>query len=202
MDNNNSKINLGDFSMEKIFTDAGINVGQIKMNSPASKISMDDDNNLLSLVGYQLICMDDKDIKYDLSDINNDTVISIDKHHEIECLMILKGSITATWNYVFKEYSNKKLNIKTVINMIVHEIGYGILYYENLKMIGEAVVDGLFYTSEGGDEIKEKLKSIITNIWFLPYSEIDIIKNNIKNELTKFNKNNGDNNECNDKPSE
>ena len=187
MDNSSNKINIGEFSMEKMFDNIGINMGEIKLNSPAIKINItSENNNKLFLVGAQLLCMEDKDIKYDLSDINDYTIISIDKHHELECIVIIIGAITTVYNA--KNANIDELDINNIVKNILLNIGCGILYYDDLKNMAENIISNTFEEAIGVDSILKKLKSRIIKIWFLPYGEIDNIKNNLEKELMDINK--------------
>ena len=76
---NNEHIDLGGLSMDKLFN--SMNMDEFKLKCPATKINFCLENKLV-VTGVQLMCTKEEPA-YDLSDVNDNTLISIDKHHLI-----------------------------------------------------------------------------------------------------------------------
>lgn len=178
-------INLGDFTMEKIMQDSGF-TARIKGKSPANKINIEKNNKLL-MVGKYILC-DDKEQNYDLSDLNENTIIFIDKHHMLECATIIYGAIELIYDN--NNIKSTKINMRDLLSVIYSFMDNGITYLDNINKLSHRIVNHIFKDTKY--DIAKKLNNLIKNIWFLPYNEIDNIKNNIEQEY--FNSIKGDNN--------
>lgn len=176
------KINIEGLSMEK-FLDQ-FNPGTIIEKSPAQKINIELDNELF-VIGFNLMC--EKNIKYDLEDLKFNTLVCIHQRHMIECLMMIAGAIYCVLNIHGIDdmaFINAEIfNIKDSINDIV----LFTLIKDTAHIVEQDVVD-LIHENKGipanlNNDALSRLEDIIKYIWFLPYSEIDKLKEKIKKEL-------------------
>ena len=152
--------------------------GEIAEKSPAQKINIEMDNKLF-VVGFNLMCEDD--IKYDLSDLNNDTIVVINQRSMLECLIMIAGAINFTYAY------NKSIIMPNKLIRYIHRIKDrmgSIIFFSEIHYIADSVGCDIQSSIKNCNEnVINKLKELIQNIWFLPYSEIDKLKEKIRKEL-------------------
>ena len=194
---NNDHIDLGGLSMDKLFN--SMNMDQFKLKSPTTKINFCLENKLV-VAGVQLMCVKEEPA-YDITDLNKNTIISIDKHHLIECILMIYGALyTAIIANKIKYDDNIKEFHHSRILSILQFYRNGLLKYGDCKnyntLICKNIIDDFTnepYNCDYDNEHFMKFKHILDNIWFLPYSEIDKLKETIISEI-----NGVDNNESND----
>ena len=201
---NNEHIDLGGLSMDKLFN--SMNMDQFKLKSPATKINFCLENKLV-VTGVQLMCAKEEPA-YDLSDLNDNTLISIDKHHLIECILMIYGALYTAIiaNKIKYDDDTKEYHLSETLT-ILQFYRNGLLKYGDCKkyntLICENIIDRFLYEIFGPNYVRfgndcynehfDKFKHILDNIWFLPYSEIDKLKETITSEINGVN-----NNESND----
>lgn len=168
--------------------------GEIIEKSPAQKINIEEDNELF-VVGFNLMCDKENKIKYDIDDLKPYTMVCIDNRQMMECLGMLLGvfkfiDISLGWDKFEGHGHVKYLSIKKIRDLV----SKGAVFYEEICDLANKIVEEQdwreYYDYDWHDMepnklkyLREKLNNTIRNIWFLPYSEIDRLKEEIKKEL-------------------
>ena len=197
--NTDNNIDLGGLSMDKLFEN--FNVSKVTLNSPTQKINLDQENNKFRIAGMKLLLSYDHvdDIMHaDLKDLKDDTILFINSHHIVECLLIIDGAVSLLLNNLADNDDTLKIldsNKNKNINVMLFKIGNGIIRYSVLKRIMTDFVDNtkLIDSSIKIDDNKKKvldaffecLYKICINVWFLPYAEIDNIIDEAVSEAEK-----------------
>ena len=178
-------IDLGGLTMEKLFKDANMPLGQIKMQSPARKINIEMDDKLFVL-GFNLFCEGYNTAKYDLADLKPTTLINIERFHLIECMYMIIGATYAA-SLLIKSKNRKHLTIEDFCDKFFIYFKDGLVKYKKLLYDAEGYPYSIFNLNYKDEEkldiILERLTTICKNIWFLPYSEIEEMKEKISKEV-------------------
>lgn len=175
MDTEKINLDLSNLDMEKIIGKEANSL--IIQNSPTIKINIEEDNAFY-ITGFNMMCMQDK-LKYDLSDLDDNTMLIISQHHISECILLIAGALR--W-----------LSMKTKTNIdINHSLHLStrymqqIIFYSDLKSITERILEDIgnrYSITKDTDEMKN-VADFMNKIWFLPYGEIDKIKEITAKEL-------------------
>lgn len=175
MDTEKINLDLSNLDMEKIIGKEANSL--IIQNSPTIKINIEEDNAFY-ITGFNMMCMQDK-LKYDLSDLDDNTMLIISQHHISECILLIAGALR--W-----------LSMKTKTNIdINHSLHLStrymqqIIFYSDLKSITERILEDIgnrYGITKDTDEMKN-VADFMNKIWFLPYGEIDKIKEITAKEL-------------------
>lgn len=183
-------IDLGGLSMDKLFDK--VIPGTIKDVSPTAKINIDMENSLFVL-GFNIMCMEQENIGYDLENLNSNTLISIDKHNMIECIIMLSGAIYAVSMTNKTLNGSEDINISGCIRKFRDKLRHTIVYYYEIQKAARSLISYIkttYYNDmEDNNIILLRLKYMAENIWFLPYSEIDKMKEKINDDLSGGEKN-------------
>lgn len=156
----------------------------VKLKSPTQKLNLDKNKeDKLHACGMQLLInFDDIEntMKADLDDLEDDTILFINSHHIVECISIIDGALQLL------VLSDKKyINLEqkdSIINDIIDVVKSGIIRYSNLKF----ELENIIYKDRFSDipvGLFNGLKYIISNVWFLPYGEIDAIAQEAINNM-------------------
>ena len=170
-------IDLGGLSMEKLFDK--LTPAEFKQLSPSQKINIEI-NNELFIVGFNIIC-DEYDLKYDLKDLMPNTIVMIDTRHLVECALMIAGGI-----FCVSKVLNMDCDIHNDIWQVMSRINNNLAKYDDLDIAAKIIANKyarMANTTIENNKILNKLYYTIKNIWFLPYGEIDKIKEQIKKEL-------------------
>lgn len=176
--------NKKELNFDEIIKNSGI--AQMKLLSPTNKVNLDKDDDL-HLVGAALITSGDieNDMKCDLEDLDNMTLLFINSRTILECTKIIDGAL--------KVMVNNKIISPSIRNRVIDGlcsgIGNGIIRYHALKSLTNNAIGDIAHSMENLevsekviDIINNKFKYIIDNVWFLPYNEIDNILKSVKEE--------------------
>ena len=118
---------------------------------------------------------------YDILLLNNDTIVVINQRSMLECLIMIAGAINFTYAY------NKSIIMPNKLIKYIHRIKDrmgSIIFFSEIHYIADSVGCDIQSSIKNCNEnVINKLKELIQNIWFLPYSEIDKLKEKIRKEL-------------------
>ena len=89
MNTENINFDLSNLDIEKIIGKETNSL--IIQNSPTIKINIEEDNAFY-ITGFNMMCMQDK-LKYDLSDLDDNTMLIISQHHISECILLIAGAL-------------------------------------------------------------------------------------------------------------
>lgn len=171
-------INIDGLDVSKIIGDKGMSI--IKQNSPAVKINITEDNKLF-VTGFALACENQEKIKYDVSDLNNYTLLVMDARHIAECLLIIAGAIKCA-SSVFKA----DIDIYKCIYKLKHKVSDKVVFYYEITKEAKSVIRYIEYETHkswADEPVLQNLMNIIEKIWFLPFGEIDALQEKVCKEL-------------------
>ena len=183
MSENNNNLKYKDM-IDSIFNSADYDESMkiVLNNSPSKKINITQ-NDVLFILGFNLMLRETSKIKYDFKDLNMSTVVFIENYHLLECISILSGAFHCA-NLALQQTVDYNKYIKQIMDI------NNLIYYKDLiKLSDNICVDfinncGHIENKETKSDIIDRLRNLIRNIWFLPYTEIDLLKNAIKKELS------------------
>jgi len=163
---------------------------KIKSGSPVHKINFNIENPN-AIVGMYLMTLPNVksyiDKVKDTEDLTNDTLLSFENRHVIECCQIIYGSL-----YALEGINAIQVSKLWVINRILSSLLLRPMFYKDVVVeLGNISRDTV--KSGNSEEIKivyNNLKYVIENIWFIPYGTIDEIA---KEAIQEFEKRYGDN---------
>lgn len=182
---NEQHIDLGGLTMEKLFDQAGMSLSTVKMTSPVKKINIEMDDKLFVL-GFNLFCEGYDTAKYDLDDLNPNTILNIDRFHLIECMYMIVGALYAG-SLLIKHKKEEDFTIDNLCRKFMTYFNDGICEYQHLVLNANYIVFNVFDFRYNNEEkinlIRDRLVIICKNIWFLPYSEIEEMKEKISKEV-------------------
>lgn len=159
-------------------------IGKIKVMCPTHKVNFDKEDKFHVAGMYLCLCDDiKKEMNCDLSDLHDDTYLFIDNRTLVEYTQVIDGCLQLLVNNKIIVNAQRNVIILGLLNM-------DIITFRDLK---EEIVSGIMdiIDKDEDDAVIYNIKYIITNIWFLPYTEIDIL---CEKALQEF-KNNGGKNE-------
>lgn len=176
MDIENLNFDLSNLDIAKIVGEDTHSL--IIQNSPTIKINIEEDN-VYFVTGFNMLCIPDK-LKYDLNDLKHDTILIINAHHMVECLILIAGGLH--WFAVKKQCT---INITDYLFMLKHAIGDLVVFYNEITTIVNDIINNIIniVNIDNNDKDIENIRNFMTNIWFLPYGEIDKIKDITIKEL-------------------
>lgn len=176
MGTENINFDLSNLDMEKFIGKEANSL--IIQNSPTIKINIEEDNAFY-ITGFNMMCMQDK-LKYDLSDLNDSTMLIINQHHVSECILLIAGALR--W-VAIKTKNN--IDINNSLHLITRHLSQQIIFYDDLKSMTKRVLENIsiaYNINTDTDEMKNAA-DFMNKIWFLPYGEIDKIKEITAKEL-------------------
>ena len=176
MDTENINFDLSNLDIEKIIGKETNSL--IIQNSPTIKINIEEDNAFY-VTGFNMMCMQDK-LKYDLSDLDDNTMLIISQHHISECILLIAGALR--W---LSMKTKTNMDINHSLHLSTRYISQQIIFYSDLKSITERIVEDIgnrYGIAKDTDEIRN-ITDFMNKIWFLPYGEIDKIKQITAKEL-------------------
>lgn len=176
MGTENINFDLSNLDMEKFIGKEANSL--IIQNSPTIKINIEEDNAFY-ITGFNMMCMQDK-LKYDLSDLNDSTMLIINQHHVSECILLIAGALR--W-VAIKTKNN--IDINNSLHLITRHLSQQIIFYDDLKSMTKRVLENIsiaYNINKDTDEMKN-VADFMNKIWFLPYGEIDKIKEITAKEL-------------------
>lgn len=176
MGTENINFDLSNLDMEKFIGKEANSL--IIQNSPTIKINIEEDNAFY-ITGFNMMCMQDK-LKYDLSDLNDSTMLIINQHHVSECILLIAGALR--W-VAIKTKNN--IDINNSLHLITRHLSQQIIFYDDLKSMTKRVLENIsiaYNINTDTDEMKN-VADFMNKIWFLPYGEIDKIKEITAKEL-------------------
>lgn len=176
MSTENINFDLSNLDMEKIIGKETNSL--IIQNSPTIKINIEEDNAFY-ITGFNMMCMQDK-LKYDLSDLNDNTMLIINQHHISECILLIAGALC--WLSI---KTKNNINISNSLHLITRHLSQQIIFYDDLKSMTKRVLENISIMhniNKNTDEMKN-IADFMNKIWFLPYGEIDKIKEITAKEL-------------------
>lgn len=176
MDTENMNFDLSNLDIAKLVGEDTHSL--IVQNSPTIKINIEEDN-VYFVTGFNMLCMPDK-LKYDLKDIKHNTILIINSHHMVECLLLITGGLH--WFALKKQC---KMNITDYLFKLKHAIGDSVTFYYELTTIVNEIINNITNIANTSNDDKDikNIKDFMTNIWFLPYGEIDKMKDITLKEL-------------------
>lgn len=150
---------------------------QFKMLSPTAKLNFNKNDDFHIVGGYLVASEDIKNVmKCDLSDLHDSTFLYSDRKNIIEKIQIIDGSLTLL-------NSNNVIGYYLFIIESFLKDGIDGCTYRFLKDKVNKLIDRLNIDDTKYGLIKNNLKYILENIWFMPYSEYDKLKDKIREEL-------------------
>jgi predicted nucleic-acid-binding protein len=167
-------------------------IKKINSGSPVHKInfSIESPN---AIIGMYLMAMPSTEEylknKADFKDLTEDTLLSFEHRHVVECCQILYGSMNILENINLLKHSSK-----FIINRIISSLLTRPLFYKDALQELDIIANQAFNLNQDSEKIYKNFKYIIDNIWFVPYGLIDEM---INEAIEEFNKTHGDNNEGN-----
>lgn len=176
MDTEKINLDLSNLDMEKIIGKEANSL--IIQNSPMIKINIEEDNAFY-ITGFNMMCMQDK-LKYDLSDLNDGTMLIINQHHVSECILLIAGALR--WVSI---KTKNNIDINNSLHLITRHLSQQIIFYDDLKSMTKRVLENIsiaYNINTNTDEMKN-VADFMNKIWFLPYGEIDKIKEITAKEL-------------------
>lgn len=176
MNTENINFDLSNLDIEKIIGKETNSL--IIQNSPTIKINIEEDNAFY-ITGFNMMCMQDK-LKYDLSDLDDNTMLIISQHHISECILLIAGALR--W---LSMKTKTNMDINQSLHLSTRYISQQIIFYSDLKSITERIVEDIgnrYGIAKDTDEIRN-ITDFMNKIWFLPYGEIDKIKQITAKEL-------------------
>lgn len=168
--------NINEFDLNDI-------IGKIKVMCPTHKVNFDKEDKFHVAGMYLCLCDDvKKEMNCDLSDLNDDTYLFIDKRTLVEYTQVIDGCLQLLVNNNIIDKTQRNCIIGCILNT-------SIITFEDLKDITHDII---YNNIENKDnKIINNIEYIMNYIWFLPYTEIDII---CQKALQEY-KDNGDKNE-------
>lgn len=166
----------------------------INATCPIHKINFNLENNN-AIAGMYLVVMEDPKSYLnkivDKKDLNDNTLLVFQSRHVVECCQIIYGCIR-----ILDGVKMAKVSAEYVINKLITALlTTPIFYYSFTLEIGN-IINAAVINPKSDVEIAtyNKFKSIMENIWFVPYAGIDNIA---KEAIEEFKKEceNGDKNE-------
>lgn len=160
-------------------------VNTIKMCSPTTKINMINSNNQENksqIIGMGLLIRGFRDLEIDIENLNIDTIIYISDYQKIEALNIIDGSLSLLLNNNIIG-RDEMLKITNFIMEIKNFYTYGDFLYS---------IDKLESTLDFKKDMMDRLISIIKNIWFVPYHELDKLYDEVIKDFENSKKGNKD----------
>lgn len=144
-------------------------MGAIKMRAPVNKLNMDLEDKF-HVIGMSML-MDDKleeNLKLDLNDLTDETILFIERHHLQEVVSIIDGLLAIMQH---SSIITEDTRMQYIDDLIYYSYGCnnGVQRYSlfkvNLNKIRPLTAVNDLYTS--------KLTWLTKHIWFAPYSELD-----------------------------
>lgn len=149
----------------------------------------------LIIVGKYLMCKNKielKDIfnKYALKDnVKNNSILFFDRHHIIELITIIGGALDTP---AFINANNDVSYIEDILIKIANFISSIHTYKELIDYINNLINNNIHNVYRSIDtKVIERLRAILYDIWFIPYSKLDNIA---REAIDQYKKEMGDNN--------
>lgn len=173
-------------------------IPSIMCKAPVYKVNITTDGALFNL-GIAMVIADEE-FKYDKSDVDEYTIISIDKRHQLDCIQIICGACSAPYAVAAGDGKNIVYGRSTINKIAFAIIGFfckkDSVCTSDIDQLSRIVTDIIrkdiiphyVYDSQNfkfkpGTELFTRIINLIKNIWFLPYTEIDLFKEKMINEL-------------------
>lgn len=143
-------------------------IGKIKVMCPTQKVNFDKEDKF-HVAGMYLCLSDDvkKEMNCDLSDLNDDTYLFMDRRTLVEYTQVIDGCLQLLVNNSIIRKDQRNYIIGCILNTSVITFG-------DLK----GITNDIIYNNieeDKDNKIINNIKYIMNHIWFLPYTEIDII---------------------------
>ena len=122
MNTENINFDLSNLDIEKIIGKETNSL--IIQNSPTIKINIEEDNAFY-ITGFNMMCMQDK-LKYDLSDLDDNTMLIISQHHISECILLIAGALR--W---LSMKTKTNIDINRSLHLSTQYISQQIIFYSD-----------------------------------------------------------------------
>lgn len=177
----NEKVNFNDLFPENVQNI----IGNIKMQCPTKKINLNSSEcESLNAFGIALATISDEEfnnIKVDYDDLHNDTILYISPRVLMDNVIVI-NTVFRLFN--LESFSDEKISSipKSYTAALIGAVQTGIIEYkEFMDIIETRLRNILLNLNIYSDEVKNKyvqdlIIKITKIIWFIPYNEMDRIK--------------------------
>lgn len=150
-----------------------------------------------SIIGIYLMCLTSEEIEKEIykyaitEDIKDESILFFDRHHIIELGAIINGmmQILVENKFVDKYFINDR------VTELIKFISNPCSYVELMNFV-ISIINKIRKQNENINPIVfTRMKSIMKNIWFIPYAKLDVIADDAKKMYDNKDNENGDNHE-------
>lgn len=158
---------------------------QISVQCPVHKLNLNDDNKNSIAGSYLMTFGNVEEILKpvaQMDDLTNDTVLFFDNRHIMEMLQLFYGMARVLVDARFISADTRRDFLVDILDTI--NSNRAVTYYRFKSLMDQVYSD--YFAAKGIKEVSMRnIRNILQMIWFVPYSKIDAIADQIIEEYRK-----------------
>lgn len=157
----------------------------IKVQCPTRKLNFQVDKFFAAGIYLMTSLKLKEDMDCDFEDLNDKTIISIDRLHQLNCLSIINGALHPLISCSAISQGFADLLIDDLITFTSKPRRFENFKIDILNLCKEIITEFLSTGFSYTQELIDRIQYILTNVWFMTYHQTDILADRASKESEK-----------------